>query len=669
MEKIDFNGHPLKTQDELDKLYPPDILLIIEDVLESNKTFQLIFQELVDIMKYGFEKGEVRKRIIHYKFRKDEKEIRSMQLNHLISNLIFWHPLIEVDKIELLDESWIFDFSTFNTKTLMNYINEKLLPIYDTDFASKNVMVDEVYYYITSISHAFCLLMGMGISLYDLHQLEERDPEVSHLMRDPVDQSLEPYEAEEELNRRNKRLISKLVNDPLNNDYKPFFASGTGLKEAQFREYIVRIGFKSDINGNTVPIFIDNNFLLHGLSKPSYLYLNALSGRKSLILSKLSMGQPGAFSKKTAYNAVSSFLREDYEMCDSIYTVDYTIKNDEFLKLLDGRYYYDMRGNLCLLDYNADKSLIGKVVRFKSPATCNSKDGVCKYCYGHMFDINKGLASAGAYAALKITEPIGQAVLSSKHSQTTSSNELKFTEGYDNIFETTSSTINLRDDSELDNDVYLRLNNVQIEEMDDSEFYYVESFDLINSKGELIQHVEEENGAKFYLNDNLINLYKQKTKIRNTEAIFSLDDLEEEESLFTIEVKNKELTEPLKIFTKILNTHEHMGAKTISDVCQIFAEKLIQMGIKYELVHAEMIIRSLIRKKSNIFEFPDFSMGGNLNDYQILKLDEAQLYNPSALVSMPYGYLKRQLLSPELYEKHATGPLDALYVSELSKYL
>lgn len=287
MAKIDFTNHPKKSREELDQLYPPDLLLIVEDILQSKKTFQLIFQDLIDIMKYGFEDETVRKRPIYYKFKKSDSVQRSMQMNHFISNLIFWNPLIEVDKVELLDETWIFELSKFNTKTLMEYINERLLPIYDTDFASQNVMVDDLYHYITSIAHGFCLLMGMGISLYDLHQLELRDPEVAHLMRDSVDQSLEPHEVEEELNSRNKRLIQKLIQDPVGNDYKPFFASGTGLKDAQFREYIVRIGFKADINGNTVPILIDNNFLLHGLSKPSFLYLNAISGRKSLILSKL----------------------------------------------------------------------------------------------------------------------------------------------------------------------------------------------------------------------------------------------------------------------------------------------------------------------------------------------------------------------------------------------
>jgi hypothetical protein len=669
MVEIDFKKHPKKSAGELDKLYPPDLLLILEDIFATKHTFIVIFQDLIDIMKYGFEHEVIRKRPINFKFKKKDKNIVKMQLNHFISNLIFWRPLIDVDKVELLDESWIFDFSKFNANTLMDYINEKLLPEYDTDFASKNVMVDELYHNIISISHAFCLLMGMGVSLYDLHQLELRNPEVRSLMRDSVDQSLSPHEIEQELNARNKRLIQLLIEDPIGNDYKPFFASGTALKEAQFREYIVRIGFKADINGNTVPIFIDNNFLIHGLNKPSYIYLNALSGRKSLILSKLSMGGPGAFSRKLVYQAMTSTLREGYESCDSIATVDYHINDETFLKLLHGRYYYDARGEMKLLNYKKDKDLIGKVVRFRSPATCSSHDGVCKYCYGHLFEINKEMNSAGALAALKITEPIGQQVLSSKHNQTTSSNDLKFSEGYDDLFETNNSTIILKEDSDLDADLYLGLRDVQVEEMDDSEYYYVTSFDIVDENNKTVHHIQEDSGAKFYLNDTLINAYKQKSRAKNQYVVVSLEDMDEEDGLFTIEVKNKELTEPLKIFTKILNTNSHYGAQTVSEFCQIFAEKLISMNIKYELVHAEMIIRSLLRKKSNMMEFPDFSLSGNLNDYQILKLNDGQLYHPSALVSLPYGYIRRQLLSTDLYEKTATGPMDPLYVSRLSTYI
>ena len=381
------------------------------------------------------------------------------------------------------------------------------------------------------------------------------------------------------------------------------------------------------------------------------------------------MGKPGAFSKKLSYASISSTLRDDLEMCDSIATIEYHILDDQFLKLLNGRYYYDERGNMHLLNADTDKHLIGKEVRFRSPLTCNSREGVCKYCYGHMFDINQSMFSSGTLAALKITEPIGQGILSSKHSQSTSSSELQFTEGYDDVFETTSSVVSVKEESNLDADLFIRLGEVSVEEFDDSETYYVKCFDLVDERGNEIRHIEELNGARFYLNDKLLQMYKSKIRTRSADPLFSLEDIDEGDSLFTIEVKNKELTEPLKVFTKILNSKEHHGAKTLSELCQIFAEKLVQMNIKYEFVHAEMILKALVRKRTNILEYPDFSAGGNLDDFQIIKLDEALFHNPSVLVGMSYGYLRRALMSPELYKKTAPGALDSLAVGSLSEYL
>lgn len=667
---IDFAGRPKKRPEEYDKLYPQNGVFVMEEIMSDKKAFTAFFQDLIDIMKYGFEKEEVRKRIIYFKWRSSDKGHKKMQLNNFISNLIFWHPLIDVDKVDLLNDDWIFDFRNFNSDTLLDYVNTKLLPVYNVDFHTKNIMVDDIYHQITAISHSFCLLMGMSVTLYDLHQLELRDPEVRSLMRDPVDASLPPHEIEQELSRRNTRMIEKLIEDPVGNDYQPFWASKSVLKKNQFKEYIIAIGFKSDINGNTVPILIDSNFLIGGLYKPSFLYLNAISGRKALILSKLSMGKPGAFSKKISYNSLASTLRDDYEECDSIATVDYYIVNDDFLKLLDGRVYYDADGNEKTLVYETDKHLIDKMVPFRSPATCNSKEGVCRACYGkELFEINMDMASAGTLAALKITEPVGQTVLSSKHSQTTDSAGLQFTDGFYDVFEVTSSAVTINSDSELTEDIYIRLNDVQVDEMDDSEYYFVENFDIVDSKGGLIKHVEELNGGKFYLGESLISMYKQKLRTRNQEPIFLLNDIDEEDNIFLIEVKNAELTEPLKVLTKILNTHEHMGATTISEFCQMFAEVLIKMGIKFNLVHGEMILRQLIRKKSNILEFPDFSAGGNQFDYQLIKLDESQIHNPSVLMSMQYGYLRQQLLGTELYEKTETSPFDPLAVPNISEFL
>ena len=209
------------------------------------------------------------------------------------------------------------------------------------------------------------------------------------------------------------------------------------------------------------------------------------------------MGRPGALSKKISYNSMTSMLRDDYEVCDSIAGVDYHVISDEFLYLLNGRYYYDAKGELQLINCEKDKHLIGKYIRVLSPVTCNSKEGVCRHCYGHMFKINQSMFSPGTLAGLKITEPIGQGVLSSKHSQNTDSEELQFTEGYDDAFETTSSMVSIKEESNLDANLFIRLGDVCIEEFDDSETYFVKSFDLVDEKGKLVRHIEELSGARF----------------------------------------------------------------------------------------------------------------------------------------------------------------------------
>jgi len=76
--------------------------------------------------------------------------------------------------------------------------------------------------------------------------------------------------------------------------------------------------------------------------------------------------------------------------------------------MLDKRYYYDTHGNMKVLNYQNDKHLVGKIVPFRSPCTCNSSEGICRHCYGELFTINESLFSVGAFAATKGSEPMGR---------------------------------------------------------------------------------------------------------------------------------------------------------------------------------------------------------------------------------------------------------------------
>ncbi|MCM1214072.1 MAG: hypothetical protein NC548_06080 [Lachnospiraceae bacterium] len=672
--EIDYYSPPLVPWEKLEATYlNPELVLVVHEIMKTEENFTVIFQDLLDIMKYKFEIEEYRKKKILIRFTMDEAEKpKAIEIRHLISNMILWRPFIEMDKVELLGPDHIFDFTEFNVSALMKYMNEKILKDCESDFATQNSMINDICHSITNVSHAFCLLMGMGVSLYDIHQIELRNPEAAEIMHGAIDPSLEPEEIEKELSARTSRLIDIIAHDTGNNDMKPLFASGSGIKPAQFKELVVKIGFKADLNGNTIPMLINSSFLMEGLNKPSYYYINAMSGRKAAILAKIAIGKPGAFSKKLSQVVTpTGYLSDTTEPCDSITPIHYHIKDDKFLKLLNGRYYYDSRGRMHYLDYERDKHLIGRVVDFRSPITCTGHDGVCPYCYGHLYGINNSMFSPGVLASLKLTEPLSQGVLSAKHSQTTHSNAIQFDESFQELFELNSTEINLRDDANPDEELFLKLSNVHMEEFDDSEFYFVTGFDIINRARQVVYHIAENNGAKMYLNQDLVARYKHKKNkaTASDTCIIPLDDFDDDSSLFTIEVKNQELTDPIKVFESILNRKDHAGAKTISDLCQIFAEALMNMGVSYDLVHAEMVIRALVRKRSNIMEMPDFSAAGNPSDWQITRLNDALLYHPSALVSMPYGYLRKQLLSPELYEKDAPSHLDALFVSDLSQYI
>ena len=289
--KIDYINAPTKSLDELLKAYNSKMYLIMEDVMESHRSFSLIYQDLLDILKLGFEKKEIRTYPIRIKFHSKEKKYHTLEIRHLLSNMIFWEPLIDMDRLDILDESYIIDFRFFDQGRMIKYIDEKILPFHLGDFASKNKCIDEICYNMAAISNAFSLLMGMSVNIYDIIETEKRIPRLHNLMFDPFDTTKQPIELEEELKQRSSEAIEIFKKDEHENVMRPFFAAGNVLSPDQFKELFIAIGFKSDINGHTIPNMIDANFLSTGLNKPSYAYINSMGGRKSMILTKLSISR------------------------------------------------------------------------------------------------------------------------------------------------------------------------------------------------------------------------------------------------------------------------------------------------------------------------------------------------------------------------------------------
>lgn len=288
---IDYVNKPKESLEELLSKYNLNMYLIMDDVLSSHKTYKYVYQQLLDIMKWGFEIEEIRKRPIHFKFHKEDKKVHVLQLNNFISNMILWSAFMEMDIVEYLDESFIYDFTKFSMKGVVSYLEDRVLPLGEVDFHSKNKVVGDIFYDITAVANAFCMLMGMSISMYDIIQAEKQCPEISDIIFGKIDPSLQPIEIEAELSRRADRLIELF--SQIDCDLKPLLVSGKNISKGQFKEMFVKIGLKADINGNTIPMLIDANLVVDGLTKPSYQYIEAGSARKSLIMTKQKMGEPG----------------------------------------------------------------------------------------------------------------------------------------------------------------------------------------------------------------------------------------------------------------------------------------------------------------------------------------------------------------------------------------
>ena len=665
MINIDYKNHPKKPFKQIVREYTSNIL-ILDDVLAGEDTYSFVYQDILDLLKYGLEYKEVRELpirfVIHDGDSMELKDTHVLQARHFLSNMVMWYAFMKMERVDIMDESFIIDWIGKDVNFIRKYIDEKIIPYYDGDIHSLNAIVDAIVFHVKAISDAFCLLFGYSASIYDIMQAERADPEIHDIIYGHIDPTLQPKELEETLADMNARLMDRFA--PSDSDLRPLLLSGKNISANQFKEIFLRVGFKADMSNRTVPWFLDCNLLITGINTPAAFYTIAGSGRTALMNSKLSMSKPGALSKKMNHSSTAIVLRKDHVHCDSTRPVYYTIEDEDFLTLLDKRYYYDEHGNLQLLDYKRDKHLIGKRLGFRSPCTCNSKDGICELCYGDLFDLNDDLFSQGSLAATKSSEPLGQAILSTKHSQQTDSAEISFDEDFHKNFDIVASEISMSDD--IDSDLMIKLGEVKVEETDDGDVHFVEEFYLLDYHGEVKSIVKEEHGFPMYLSPDMELAWKQ-----FGDKPIPVDRFDDEDddaaTLFFIEVKSNNKTQGYQQVTAMLDSKDHMGcANDIDAMCQKFARVMIDTGIKYNLVHFEMIIRSMMRKKDSEFEYPDFGPNGDHDNYTILRLTGSLSKNPSPIIRLSTGWLKKSLISTALYKAHQPSHLDPLFVPLLN---
>lgn len=254
-------------------------------------------------------------------------------------------------------------------------------------------------------------------------------------------------------------------------------------------------------------------------------------------------------------------------------------------------------------------------------------------------------------------------ILKSKHVQNTSSQEISFDEDFYKAFDVVSTEITLNDN--VEDGLLIQLGPVETEETDDGDVYYVEYFDLLDFQGNVKSRVQEEHGFTMYLAPEMVTTWKQFKE--KPIPIARFDDDDDATVLFNIEIKSKAITQSLQLITAALDSKDHLGCThDVDGLCQRFARIMIDAGIKYNLVHGEMVIRGLMRKQDNDFEYPDWGPNDDHENYTILRLTSSLSRSPSPIIRLSTGWLKKSLISTALYKAKAPSHLDALFVPVLA---
>jgi hypothetical protein len=268
----------------------PQVFIVHDMLMVDKENYKLYFKKFYNYMKQGFEEEKVRKHMVKYKFTSDPKEpVREMEIRHLIINMIFWRPFIKMDRVEELNPVHIADCSNMTTAYVKNYIDTLIIDPYRKLYSNKklNHIVESLIYQLSKISLDFNTIMAMSINIESFLDVAEHNPRFNQIIRTKLKPGMQPKDIETLQHNLMVEGIDILKNTP--NCLQPMLRAGAGIKDKQLSEFAFIGGLKPDVNGNTIPIPNNSNFLVGGLNNLPNYYVDAQAGRKSVILNKTSI--------------------------------------------------------------------------------------------------------------------------------------------------------------------------------------------------------------------------------------------------------------------------------------------------------------------------------------------------------------------------------------------
>lgn len=652
-------------------------LYILDTYMNDYDSYNEFMTKMMNILKGSYPIRACREFPIHFKFNTKDKTEHVLEFRHFCINMILWYPFVELNGLNVLDESFILDCNN-DIPNIEDYINYKLITVlrdYHVKSTTINYAISEVLYNLRKISIDFSLILGLNFSACTFFDMYNDYDEIREIMEVKFADNMQPHEIEQQLQELQDREIDIYKSIP-DNPIGVILKARTGIKTKQFAEFTISEGLKPSLEGVTIPKPIENSTLLRGLDRPSYLYIDATGARKSLVMNKKVMGRAGYFGKIVLMLARTLSMSTSVSDCGTKHLVEYEIKSKHHLKKLNGKYFKMSMDDedLELLHAKERKDLIGKKIYVRSAVTCALGDCVCPKCVGSTASTNYDIADGlSAFESEEVTKVVNQSILSTKHLLTTNSEVIEFNPEFHDFFTILGGEINpvINDNEKVENieDFAIYINPDDIVKMEEQDYdslyntciangrFYIRNIAKKNSKDILIQ---AEGEKEIFLTETALE------KMKHGKGLIYFKDLDDDVKLFEMVIMNQELTKPLYDLMDLLNKQRTDEIdETIDTVSQKFLDLLIESKIDANVIAAELITNRLIRSAINQYDRPDF-LRTDLEPYNIYTVSKALEKNNSPLIGISFQNIKRQFLSDELYEeRHGTSFIDPFYWTEI----
>ena len=471
-----------------------------------------------------------------------------------------------------------------------------------------------------------------------------------------------------------------------NHGLEASFRANEAISDRQFQEVLIGLITKPTIDGNIFPYIIGKSFINGGVNDLVSYYIESTGARKAQDLSKNSMGDSGAFARLLNLNNSDTTLNKNmnYE-CMPRHFIRFEIKSDKHLSMIKNRYYrFTPRGMEYLIDTN-DKSLIGKVIYLRSPCTCNSFSsgfGICKKCYGDLYYTNIDI-NVGTIASEIPSSQMSQRLLSSKHLLEPKPQDIKWNPEFNEFFDMDTDTVTLADIAEefnlkkyylvIDPEDIVLVNEEQdtiatedIKE-DSIETYneYVTHFGIRTPSGDVIDF-KTQNQDSLYITTSLNVMIRKKANPFGGLVNIALANIQDI-PLFYIQIANDELTKSMKDIKNAINKKSVIDKFDKDSAVQTLVDLVIAGNLNVDAIHLEVIVANQIRSAQDILKKPDWSAANP--QYKILTLDQSLINNPSVIVSLLFGDLRRTLYNPLTYAKHEPSFFDLFFCEQPQIYM